>query len=361
MNKRFCLLASLLVLAFVLAFSHRIAPIARAGPARIVIEGIVVDGSYKGIPGVTVTLWRDGGGPTMTEPTGRDGGYRFELDPGGTIDVSYAHSALGSALVNQLSGFQSHRIGPVIFTDTTKIGLIRAHSELQSIEHLAVLALTDSGNTPSSVSDLLRGQPIVERVKSLGELEPASPRSALVLRARSSLTLSILNSYRQGSITPEPARALPAASGITKAIAHMLPTVGSDVRGTVTFTQEGREVHVRAEISGLTPGEHGFHIHEYGVWSADGFAAGAHFNPTRAPHAGIQTERRHVGDLGNITANANGIATVDIEDTLITLHGADSILGRAVVVHEKADDLKSQPAGNAGGRLAVGVIGIANP
>jgi Cu-Zn family superoxide dismutase len=152
------------------------------------------------------------------------------------------------------------------------------------------------------------------------------------------------------------------AGSITKAVAVLFPTKGSDVKGRVTFTQDGSTVHVHVEISGLTPGYHGFHIHEYGVWSEDGLAAGAHFNPTKAPHAGPESPKRHVGDLGNVTANANGNVTFDLDDRHLSFHGPHSILGRGLVVHEKADDLKTQqPPGNAGGRLAVGVIGIAKP
>ena len=150
---------------------------------------------------------------------------------------------------------------------------------------------------------------------------------------------------------------------ITKAVAVLFPTAkGGDVKGRVTFTQDGRTIHVHAEISGLTPGEHGFHIHEFGVWSEDGLAAGAHFNPTKAPHAGPDSMKRHVGDLGNVTANASGHVTYDLDDQQLSFHGAHSILGRGVIVHEKADDLKTQqPPGNAGGRLAVGVVGVAKP
>jgi Cu-Zn family superoxide dismutase len=149
--------------------------------------------------------------------------------------------------------------------------------------------------------------------------------------------------------------------GVTKAIAQMIPTTGSSVRGTVTFTKGSSGIHVHAEFSGLTPGDHGFHVHEYGVWSENGMSSGGHFNPTMAPHAGPDAKKRHVGDLGNITANANGHATLDMDDSMLSFHGAHSILGRGVVVHEKADDLKTAPAGNAGGRLAVGVVGVANP
>jgi len=148
---------------------------------------------------------------------------------------------------------------------------------------------------------------------------------------------------------------------INKAVAVLFPTKGSDVKGRVTFTQDGRAIHVHAEISGLSPGEHGFHIHEFGVWSEDGMASGGHFNPTKGPHASPDSTKRHVGDLGNVTANASGNVTYDLDDQHISFHGANSIIGRGLVVHEKADDLKTQPTGNAGGRLAVGVIGIAKP
>lgn len=150
-------------------------------------------------------------------------------------------------------------------------------------------------------------------------------------------------------------------AGITKAVALLTPTKGSDVKGRVTFTQDGHAIHVHAEITGLSPGEHGFHVHEFGVWSEDGMAAGGHFNPTKAPHAAPDSSKRHVGDLGNVTANERGVATLDVDDPHMSFHGASSIIGRGLVVHEKVDDLKTQPTGNAGGRLAVGVIGIAKP
>ena len=149
---------------------------------------------------------------------------------------------------------------------------------------------------------------------------------------------------------------------VTKAVAQLIPTTGSSVKGTVTFTKStGGGIHVHAELSGLTPGEHGFHVHEYGVWSENGMSTGGHFNPTQEPHAGPESKKRHVGDLGNINANANGHATLDVDDPHMSFHGGASILGRGLVVHEKADDLKSQPAGNAGARLAVGIIGVAKP
>lgn len=151
------------------------------------------------------------------------------------------------------------------------------------------------------------------------------------------------------------------AASITKAVAVLFPTKGSKVEGRVTFTQTEEGIRVHAEISGLTPGDHGFHIHEFGVWSDDGMASGGHYNPTMQKHAGRDTPKRHTGDLGNITANASGNATLDFVDSHMSFHGPHSIIGRGVVVHEKADDFKTQPTGNAGGRVAVGVIGVAKP
>jgi Cu-Zn family superoxide dismutase len=147
---------------------------------------------------------------------------------------------------------------------------------------------------------------------------------------------------------------------ITKAVAILLPTAKSKAEGRVTFLQTNGGIQVKGEVTGLAPGEHGFHVHDYGVWSPDGKAAGGHFNPENNPHSKRLAGKRHVGDLGNITANANGNATIDFVDAHLSFHGPHSIIGRGLVVHEKADDY-SQPVGNAGGRVAVGVIGVAQP
>lgn len=163
-----------------------------------------------------------------------------------------------------------------------------------------------------------------------------------------------------GSLTLVTASA--SAAEPTKAIAVLHPTKGSNVEGVVTFTKTGGEVKVVADLTGLTPGEHGFHIHEFGdCSSADGKAAGGHFNPTNNPHAGHDAEKRHAGDLGNIEADSAGKAHLELTDKMMTMSGENSIIGRGVIVHEKVDDLKTQPTGDAGGRVACGVIGIAKP
>jgi Cu-Zn family superoxide dismutase len=151
-----------------------------------------------------------------------------------------------------------------------------------------------------------------------------------------------------------------AADEATKAIAVLSSASGSNVAGTVTFTKGGDGVKVVAEVTGLKPGKHGFHIHEFGDCSAkDATSAGGHFNPTKHQHAGPDASERHMGDLGNLEAGANGTARVEMTDKMLKLSGDNSIVGYAVIVHEKEDDLKTQPTGDAGGRVACGVIGVA--
>jgi Cu-Zn family superoxide dismutase len=152
------------------------------------------------------------------------------------------------------------------------------------------------------------------------------------------------------------------AGDTTKTIAVLNSASGSNVAGTVTFTASGDNVKVVAEITGLTPGKHGFHIHEFGDCSDPKAAsAGGHFNPAHKQHGAPDSSERHAGDLGNIEADASGKAHLEMTDSVMKLNGADSIIGHAVIVHEKADDLKTQPTGDAGGRIACGVIGIAKP
>lgn len=151
-----------------------------------------------------------------------------------------------------------------------------------------------------------------------------------------------------------------SAQETTKAIAVLHPSSDSKVTGTITFTKVTDGVQVVADVAGLTPGKHGFHIHEFGDCSAaDAATAGGHFNPTHKQHGGPAMTERHMGDLGNLEADASGKAHLEMKDQTLKLSGENSILGHAVIVHTKDDDLKSQPVGNAGGRLACGVIGVA--
>jgi Cu-Zn family superoxide dismutase len=145
-----------------------------------------------------------------------------------------------------------------------------------------------------------------------------------------------------------------------RAIAVVTATKGNSVHGVVSFEEVTKGVHVVAQLTGLTPGKHGFHIHEFGDLSSDdGSSAGGHFNPSGMPHSMPTSEKRHAGDMGNVEADLNGNAHLDYIDPVMKLNGAHSIIGHAVIVHEKEDDFKTQPTGNAGARIGQGVIGIA--
>jgi len=142
---------------------------------------------------------------------------------------------------------------------------------------------------------------------------------------------------------------------------------GESVQGTLYFEQANDKspVNVSGEVRGLTKGLHGFHIHQFGDNTNGCISAGPHFNPKNADHGGPCDSVRHVGDLGNVEANDTGVAKVCISDSQISLFGENNIVGRTLVVHADPDDLGkgghelSKTTGNAGGRIACGVIGIA--
>lgn len=147
---------------------------------------------------------------------------------------------------------------------------------------------------------------------------------------------------------------------IQKAVCVLYPTKGNETGGIVTFIQTKDGVKIVADVEGLTPGKHGFHIHQYGDISApDGTSTGGHFNPTNKKHGSPDAEERHVGDLGNLIADDNGRAHYERLDKVISLNGPNSIIGRGIIVHAGEDDFVTQPTGNAGARVADGVIGIA--
>ncbi|KAH7727062.1 cytoplasmic Cu/Zn-superoxide dismutase [Aphelenchoides avenae] len=155
-----------------------------------------------------------------------------------------------------------------------------------------------------------------------------------------------------------------------RAVAVLTGDVG--VQGTVWFTQakEGEPTSVKGEITGLTPGLHGFHVHQYGDRTNGCVSAGPHFNPNNKTHGGPKDENRHVGDLGNVEADGSGVAKFEFTDRLIALSGPNNVVGRSLVVHAGVDDLgkgegdkkdESLKTGNAGARSACGVIGLAAP
>lgn len=148
---------------------------------------------------------------------------------------------------------------------------------------------------------------------------------------------------------------------VENAVAVIRPVGDSNVRGTVRFELTTAGVKLTGQVTGLTPGKHGFHIHEFGdlTNAQDGSSAGGHYAPRGRAHGQPTARERHIGDLGNIEADANGIASIDMTDKLIELGGVHSILGRAVVVHA-GEDTFGQPTGDAGDRVGFGVIGVAS-
>lgn len=143
------------------------------------------------------------------------------------------------------------------------------------------------------------------------------------------------------------------------AVATLTPTQGNGVRGVVAFHEHGGHLMVHARVSGLKPnGEHGFHLHEKGdCASPDGTSAGGHFNPDGQPH-GPQNAAHHAGDMPSLKADAQGNADVHftLDGPSLDAGKAGYIVGRSVIVHANPDDYATQPTGNAGGRLACGVI-----
>jgi Cu-Zn family superoxide dismutase len=151
----------------------------------------------------------------------------------------------------------------------------------------------------------------------------------------------------------------------TKAVANLKPSqaattrpTNNNITGTVTFTESGGKVTFVADVDGLSPGKHGFHIHAKGDLSApDLSSAGGHFNPDKETHGGPDSPHHHLGDMGNLTADDKGHAHAEGTLPGTTLSEGDhSIIGKSVIVHAKEDDLQTDPAGNSGSRVAGGVI-----
>ena len=154
-----------------------------------------------------------------------------------------------------------------------------------------------------------------------------------------------------------PASDAPVAAG---AAAMLEPTEGNQTRGELRFAAVGDRIEVTGTLSGL-PGNstHGFHVHETGDCSApDATSAGGHFNPASTDHGRVGQGEHHAGDSDNITADADGNATVQgwLEGATVGDGAATDIVGKAVIVHADEDDYATQPTGNAGDRLACGVI-----
>ena len=160
--------------------------------------------------------------------------------------------------------------------------------------------------------------------------------------------------------SPAPPADTAAAMAAAGATVQLAATQGHTAAGTLNVAAEGDGVRITGTVQGLPPnGEFGFHIHEKGDCSApDASSAGPHFNPANAEHGNPEAGSHHAGDMLNVKSDAQGVAQVDVRATGVSLHSSQphDVAGRAVVLHEKADDYQSQPAGNSGARIACGVI-----
>jgi superoxide dismutase, Cu-Zn family len=161
---------------------------------------------------------------------------------------------------------------------------------------------------------------------------------------------------------PVPPPVAQAASIAASATAHANLFGASDttVNGALDLTAANGGVLVVGDLSGLPPGtEHGFHLHETGDCSApDAESAGPHFNPAMSDHGGPDSAAKHLGDMPNVVADDHGAAKVSsrVEGATLRDGGPNDLVGRAFIVHEKKDDYVSQPAGDAGARIACGVV-----
>ncbi len=162
---------------------------------------------------------------------------------------------------------------------------------------------------------------------------------------------------------PKPVSPVQPQHRVQRAQANLAPASASLVSGKLAITAIDGGVRIEGELGGLGRGGiHAIHVHERGDCSAaDGSSAGGHFNPASSAHGRAGTPVHHLGDMDNLTANARGVARVDLQLQGVTLGSgaANDILGRALVVHAGPDDYSSQPAGNSGARVACGVIEIA--
>ncbi|XP_015951758.1 superoxide dismutase [Cu-Zn], chloroplastic [Arachis duranensis] len=191
-----------------------------------------------------------------------------------------------------------------------------------------------------------------------------SPFTTSILKSSfSGVSINFSPQSQFASLSASAAKPLTVVAATKKAVAVLKGN--SPVEGVVTLTQDDNgPTTVNVRVTGLTPGLHGFHLHEYGDTTNGCISTGAHFNPNNLTHGAPEDEVRHAGDLGNIVANADGVAEATIVDNQIPLSGPNSVVGRAFVVHELEDDLGkgghelSLTTGNAGGRLACGVVGL---
>lgn len=193
---------------------------------------------------------------------------------------------------------------------------------------------------------------------------PPASKCALALALAAALLAGCASSGSPAAATGNAGKnvSVKAKSTASRATVILAPASGSLVSGTLTLVPMGDGVHITGEVGGLKPGDsRGFHIHEKGDCSAaDASSAGGHFNPAAQAHGRSGQGPHHAGDTDNIVADAKGVARIDAHVSGVTLGGgaANDIAGRAVIVYAAADDYTTQPTGNAGARVACGVIKV---
>lgn len=198
------------------------------------------------------------------------------------------------------------------------------------------------------------------------------PRRGSILVA--SLALSVLGAAavlaagaQDGNAAPVTAAAKPAKLATTAmpapgAKATLESADDPKLSGTVAFIQLADAVRIEINVAGADhPGLHGIHLHENGKCEHDPggkhyTSAGGHFNPTAAPHACRESTTHHAGDFGNIEIQPDGTGHLVVVTSMLSLRGPNSPIGKAVILHTDADDCKTQPTGNSGGRLACGLV-----
>lgn len=189
---------------------------------------------------------------------------------------------------------------------------------------------------------------------------PSLPRIALATSLAAGLAACAGAPMQSAAPAASAAAAAHHASTARQAVANLASASGSLVSGRLTLVPMGDGVHVTGEIGGLQANsQHGFHIHEKGDCSAaDASSAGGHFNPAGKAHGRAGHGAHHAGDADNLMADAKGVARVDRHFSGVHLGGGGpgDVAGRALIVHASADDYSSQPAGNAGARVACGII-----
>ncbi|MCC8539453.1 superoxide dismutase family protein [Xanthomonas axonopodis pv. poinsettiicola] len=186
-------------------------------------------------------------------------------------------------------------------------------------------------------------------------------RSSTIV-ALTALALAACSSTPPPPPPPPPAARVVPVRPVQQAEAALASASGSLVSGRVVLVPALQGIRITGTVGGLRAGAvAGFHVHERGDCSAaDASSAGAHFNPANAPHGRAGNGAHHLGDMDNLRADAEGVAHLDMIVSGISLgDGAPGdVVGKALVVHADPDDYRSQPSGNAGARLACGVIRV---